>query len=66
VIGKDLGDTSSFESRLRETDMVFSLVGEISHSRSMEDPERNLHLNTPPQLRCFVGVFHDLNQRDAL
>jgi UDP-glucose 4-epimerase len=51
VVDEDIGDTAAFESILRETQIIFNLAGEISHSRSMADPERDLRLNTLPQLR---------------
>ena len=51
VVHEDMGNTAAFEATLRETQVIFNLAGEISHSRSMEDPERDLRLNTLPQLR---------------
>jgi UDP-glucose 4-epimerase len=51
IIGQDIGARSAFESILRETRLIFNLAGEISHSRSMEEPERDLHLNALSQLR---------------
>ncbi len=55
VIETDIGNPASFESRLREAGFVFNLAGEISHTRSMEDPERDLRLNAMSQLRFLLG-----------
>lgn len=51
VIGEDIGNPRTYEAKLRELDVIFNLAGEISHARSMEDPERDLYLNTVAQLR---------------
>jgi nucleoside-diphosphate-sugar epimerase len=51
VIDKDIGDTPALESKLRETGLIFNLAGEVSHLRSVEDPERDLYLNAIAQLR---------------
>lgn len=55
VITADIGDPARFEGRLREASCVFNLAGEISHSRSMSDPERDLALNTVSQLRFLLA-----------
>ena len=55
VIQSDLGETAHFEGRLREVSRIFNLAGEISHSRSMSDPERDLTLNTISQLRFLLA-----------
>jgi nucleoside-diphosphate-sugar epimerase len=55
VIESDIGDTASFEAALLDTAVIFNLAGEISHSRSMSDPERDLNLNTVSQLRFLLA-----------
>lgn len=55
LIQSDLGETAQFEGLLREASRVFNLAGEISHSRSMSDPERDLALNTISQLRFLLA-----------
>jgi nucleoside-diphosphate-sugar epimerase len=64
VIPSDLGETAQFEGRLREASRVFNLAGEISHSRSMSDPERDLALNTVSQLR-FLLACRDCCPKDV-
>jgi nucleoside-diphosphate-sugar epimerase len=55
VIVSDIGCTDQFGRVLKGVDVVFNLAGEISHSRSMEDPERDLALNTLSQLRFLLA-----------
>ncbi len=55
VIDSCIGDVERFTSALKDADAVFNLAGEISHSRSMEDPERDLYLNTVTQLRFLLA-----------
>ena len=55
VVRSDISDAANFTDLLKETAAIFNLAGEISHSRSMEDPERDLALNTVAQLR-FLKV----------
>ncbi len=55
VIEACVGDVEKFTAPLKEADVVFNLAGEISHSRSMEDPERDLYLNTVTQLRFLLA-----------
>jgi UDP-glucose 4-epimerase len=54
-IKADIGDTERFAASLPGTDVVFNLAGEISHSRSMTDPERDLQLNTISQLHFLLA-----------
>ena len=51
----DVGSPEAFSSRLRETAIIFNLAGEISHSRSMTEPERDLQLNAVSQLRFLLA-----------
>lgn len=55
VITSDIGSTDEIAHALKGTDIVFNLAGEISHSRSMADPERDLTLNTLSQLRFLLA-----------
>lgn len=55
VVRADISDATNFTDLLKDTTAIFNLAGEISHSRSMEDPERDLALNTVAQLR-FLKV----------
>src|SRR5262249_9870472 len=41
VIISDVGSTDQFVRALKGADVVFNVAGEISHSRSMEEPERD-------------------------
>jgi UDP-glucose 4-epimerase len=54
-IKADIGATERFSNSLRGADFVFNLAGEISHSRSMTEPERDLNLNTIAQLRFLTA-----------
>ncbi|MCC6536930.1 MAG: NAD-dependent epimerase/dehydratase family protein, partial [Bryobacterales bacterium] len=51
VIESDLTDAARYERVLASQQMVFNLAGEVSHPRSMSDPERDLRINTVSQLR---------------
>lgn len=56
VIRANIADTAEFERELAQADIVFNLAGEISHSRSMEDPLRDLELNTVAQLKFLSAA----------
>jgi UDP-glucose 4-epimerase len=51
VIHADIADAASFASNIRSSDVIFNLAGEVSHLRSMQDPERDKELNASAQLR---------------
>ncbi|MBI4891105.1 MAG: NAD-dependent epimerase/dehydratase family protein [Acidobacteria bacterium] len=51
LVHADIGDTHALGGILADTDVVFNLAGEISHLRSMTDPQRDLALNTVAQLQ---------------
>src|SRR5579863_8347529 len=51
----DLMDTDSFAADLEPPEVVFNLAGEVSHSRSMTDPMRDLRLNTTAQLAFLAA-----------
>lgn len=55
VIAADVGDAEGFLAQLAGIQIVFNLAGEISHSRSMEQPERDLQINTLSQLRFLLA-----------
>jgi len=50
VVEADIGDARAMASLLRDTDVVFNLAGEVSHTHSVDYPERDLELNTVSQL----------------
>ena len=55
VIAADIGSPEEFSPHLADTHIVFNLAGEISHSRSMEQPERDLQINALSQLRFLLA-----------
>jgi UDP-glucose 4-epimerase len=55
VIRCNIGETTVFEDCLSRADVIFNLAGEISHVASMENPERDLRLNTVGQLRFLMA-----------
>ncbi len=56
IIRSNIADPSEFASEIAHADVIFNLAGEISHSRSMEDPLRDLELNTIAQLKFLSAV----------
>lgn len=50
VIVADIRTAPSFAKDLEPPDIIFNLAGEVSHSRSMERPLRDLELNALAQL----------------
>lgn len=50
LIDADIAEVSQFRHALKRAEVVFNLAGEISHSHSMQFPERDLALNTHSQL----------------
>ena len=55
VISAGIGDILEFPDALRGAEIVFNLAGDVSHSRSMEDPGRDLELNVRAQLQFLWG-----------
>jgi nucleoside-diphosphate-sugar epimerase len=55
----DLNDAASFASEIEPPQVIFNLAGEVSHSRSMTTPMRDLQLNTAAQL-AFLTTCADL------
>ncbi len=44
-----------FRDELAQTDIIFNLAGEISHTHSMEFPERDLQINAVAQLQFLLA-----------
>lgn len=55
VVCADIGDILSCAQALQGAEFIFNLAGDVSHSRSMQDPERDLALNAQSQLRFLLG-----------
>lgn len=55
LIARDISDAEAFAREIAEADVIFNCAGEISHTMSMIDPERDLQINTLAQLR-FLQV----------
>ena len=51
----DIGDGSAMERLLPGAEVIFNLAGEISHTRSVTHPERDLDLNARSQLRFLMS-----------
>jgi UDP-glucose 4-epimerase len=51
VVRADIGDSNEMTRILPGQEVIFNLAGEISHSRSVERPERDLDLNARSHLR---------------
>lgn len=56
VLDADISEIGRWPEILRRTQIVFNLAGEISHTRSMEDPMRDLVLNTVSQLQFLLSL----------
>jgi UDP-glucose 4-epimerase len=59
VIESDIGEPENFRMALARQDVVFNLAGEVSHPRSMSDPERDLRLNSLSQLRFLKACAEE-------
>jgi UDP-glucose 4-epimerase len=46
----DIADADSIRPLLKNLDVIFNLAGEISHTHSMDYPERDLDINTRAQM----------------
>ena len=55
VIPLDIADAAWFQDRIRCSDVIFNIAGEISHAESMRCPERDLQINTQAQLRFLLA-----------
>jgi UDP-glucose 4-epimerase len=56
VLPINISSVEKLEKAIRRARVIFNLAGEISHIHSMQDPERDLHLNTVTQLRFLQAV----------
>jgi len=55
LIPLDIADAADFADEIHDCSLVFNLAGEISHTHSMQFPERDMEINTRAQLR-FLEV----------
>lgn len=55
VIPLGICDAEQFRSDLERSDIIFNLAGEISHTHSMEFPERDLQINSVAQLQFLLA-----------
>lgn len=46
IVKHDIGDVDSIRPWLKNVDVIFNLAGEVSHTHSMDYPERDIDLNT--------------------
>lgn len=56
VIECDIAEADEYAVEVGQADVVFNLAGEVSHSRSMEDPLHDLELNTVSQLKFLCAL----------
>lgn len=56
VLPVDIADTASCEAAIRDARVIFNVAGEISHMHSMQNPERDLAINTVSQLHFLQAV----------
>ena len=55
----DIADADCIRPLLKNLDVIFNLAGEISHTHSMDYPERDLDINTRSQMLFLTGVRQD-------
>ncbi len=58
VVPCDIGAPDLPTALLRDADVVFNLAGEVSHMASIQEPERDLAINTVAQLRFLQRLAH--------
>jgi nucleoside-diphosphate-sugar epimerase len=56
VLPLDIGSPEVPVEVIRESQVIFNLAGEVSHTASMRMPERDLSINTMAQLRFLQAV----------
>ena len=56
MVEADIGDADRVRPLLKSIDIIFNVAGEVSHTHSMEFPERDLELNTRSQLSFLQPV----------
>src|ERR1044071_4873966 len=50
LVEEDIGDAQRMRPLLKNAQIVFNLAGEVSHTHSMDFPERDLEINARAQL----------------
>lgn len=55
MISAGIGQVEEFTAALAQSEIVFNLAGEVSHSSSMEQPERDLDINVLAQLQFLLA-----------
>lgn len=56
LIKAGIEDAASFQDELARAQVVFNLAGEVSHTESFRDPERDLRINALAQLRFLLAL----------
>jgi UDP-glucose 4-epimerase len=59
VLHADIGDPTAATEALRGVDVVFNVAGQVSHLASMQDPVRDLDLNTRSHLAFLEVLRHE-------
>jgi UDP-glucose 4-epimerase len=54
VIERDIAEAAAFRSAIAAAEVIFNLAGEVSHTHSMELPDRDLELNALAHLRFLT------------
>lgn len=60
VVVADIGDNALTRDAVRDAEVVFNVAGQVSHLASMQDPVRDLDLNTRSHL-AFLEVLRSVN-----
>jgi nucleoside-diphosphate-sugar epimerase len=55
LIPAPICEADSFRDQLAQAEVIFNLAGEISHTHSMEFPERDLQINAVAQLQFLLA-----------
>jgi len=53
-VERDIAEAKSFRSAIAESEVIFNLAGEVSHTHSMDFPERDFEINARAQLRFLT------------
>ena len=54
----DVRDQTSMDALVADREVIFNLAGQVSHTASMIDPERDLHLNAVTHARLLETLRH--------
>ena len=54
ILECDISDADTLRQHMRPPDVIFNIAGEISHSASMSQPNRDLRINTIAQLQFLL------------